>query len=227
MFTRHVLVKSNAHPFPSCNLPTELLHLPRSNDSAPISFAHCRPPKSSLRTLEASGMMLGLAPSTHLSQTETPTLLQQLVEQKIIERGIFSVMLINGQEGVLSVGGTGAEAVDFVEAQTRRQLDQIGALEKTTTTVTGQISSTDMNTMLKREIEADTTIAQDPTPDWRSGWKWSKVQGAEGWWQVLMQGVWVDGSKVLKNQPVVIDVRPAPLLLSPPLPPSSLLPTTR
>lgn len=171
--------------------------------------------------------MVGLAPSTHLSQTETPTLLQQLVEQKIIERGIFSVMLINGQEGVLSVGGTGAEAVDLVEAQTRRQLDEIGALERTTTAVTGQSASTDMNTMLKREIEADTTIVQDPTPDWRSGWKWSKVQGAEGWWQVLMQGVWVDGSKVLKNQPVVIDVRPAPLLLSPPLPPSSLLPTTR
>lgn len=162
--------------------------------------------------------MLGLAPSTHLSQTKTPTLLQQLVEQKIIERGVFSVMLINGQEGVLSVGGTGAEAVDMVEAQTRRQLDEIGALERTTSPVTGQTASPDVHPILKREIEADTTIVQDPTPDWRSGWKWSKVQGAEGWWQVLMQGVWVDGSRVLKNQPVVIDVRPAPLLphLNPP-----------
>ena len=161
-------------------------------------------------------MMLGLAPSTHLSQTKTPTLLQQLVEKKIIERGIFSVMLINGQEGVLSVGGTGAEAVDLVEAQTRRQLDQIGALEMTTTG-TGQTAST----ILKRATESDMTAVQDPTPDWRSGWKWSKVQGAEGWWQVLMQGVWVDGSKVLKNQPVVIDVRLPPPPSSP-LPPSHL-----
>jgi hypothetical protein len=37
-------------------------------------------------------------------------------------------------------------------------------------------------------------------------WKWSMVQGAEGWWQILMRGIWVDGIKVLDNQPVVLDV---------------------
>ena len=155
--------------------------------------------------------MLGLAPSRHLSQTETPTLLQQLLEEKVIERSIFSIMLINGQEGVLSIGGTGAEAVDYVEVQTRKQLDELGALERMA--VIGQTASTDVKSIAKRETESD-MIAQDPSADWRTGWKWSKVQGAEGWWQILMQGVWVDGSKVLKNQPVVIDVRR--LLSSPP-----------
>jgi len=156
-------------------------------------------------------MMLGLAPSQHLSQTKTPGLLQQLLEKKTIERSIFSIMLINGQEGVLSVGGTGAEAVDIVEAQTRKQLDEIGALERTA--ITSQPVRTDIETLVKRETDSE-LVAQDPSPDWRTGWKWSKVQGAEGWWQILMQGVWVDGSKVLKNQPVVIDVRLAPSPLS-------------
>ena len=42
--------------------------------------------------------------------------------------------------------------------------------------------------------------------EWEKEWKWTKTQGADGWWQVLMQAVWVDGIKVLKNQAVVFDV---------------------
>lgn len=161
-------------------------------------------------------MMLGLAPSHHLSQTGTQTLLAQFLETKTIARSIFSIMLINGQEGVLSVGGTGAEAVDYVEAQTRKQLDDIGALQRTA--VTDQPLSTDINSIVKRGSEPGMTEHDPNAPDWRTGWKWSKVQGAEGWWQTLLQGVWVDGSKVLQNQPVVIDVRfpliPIPIPLS-------------
>ena len=41
---------------------------------------------------------------------------------------------------------------------------------------------------------------------WKDDWEWTKVQGAEGWWQILMQGVWVGGSRVLQNQAAVIDV---------------------
>lgn len=216
MLTLLLTVNSNAHPYPSCTLPTELIHLPKSHGSVPISFAHCRPSKSSLATLAASGMMLGLAPSHHLSQTGTPTLLAQFLATKTIARSIFSIMLINGQEGVLSVGGTGAEAVDYVEAQTRKQLDEIGALQRTA--VTDQPPSTDINTIVKRESEPGTTARDPNPPDWRTGWKWSNVQGAEGWWQTLLQGVWVDGSKVLQNQPVVIDVRFPLIPLSPPHP---------
>ncbi|KAI9879838.1 MAG: hypothetical protein M1830_006861 [Pleopsidium flavum] len=203
-------VKSNAHPFPACTLPTELMHLPMTNNSLPISFAHCRPSKSSLYTLLASGTMLGLAPSEHLSQTRTPSLLKQLLEKKFIERDIWSLMLINGREGVLSIGGTGAEAVDLVQKQTREELDRIGELERAATNVQAGGKA-----ILKRDLGPD-TVNQEQSIDWRDGWRWSKVQGAEGWWQILMQGVWVDGSKVLKNQPVVIDLN-TPFILAPPL----------
>ena len=149
--------------------------------------------------------MLGLAPSEHLSQTKTPSLLEQLLEKNIIERSVFSVMLINGQEGVLSIGGTSADAVDLVQEQTRQELDRVGELERAT--VSGETPPNEVQSTMKRDLESDMAV-QEQSLDWRSGWKWSKVQGAEGWWQILMQGVWVDGSKVLKNQPVVIDVRP-------------------
>lgn len=142
--------------------------------------------------------MLGLAPSEHLRQVKAPSLFQQLLEKNIIHDGVFSIMRINGQEGVLSVGGTSAEAVTLVQEQTRRQLDRLGELERGV--VNGQTD------IAKRDPESS-LATQEHASHWRSGWKWSKVQGAEGWWQILMQGVWVDGSKVLKNQPVVIDVR--------------------
>lgn len=58
--------------------------------------------------------------------------------------------------------------------------------------------------------------AQAFLPSWRDDWKWSPVEGAEGWWQTLMRGVWVDGTKVLKNQPCVIDIN-TPFILAPPL----------
>ena len=110
-------------------------------------------------------------------------------------------MLINGQEGVLSVGGTSAPAVQLVEKQTTNELDNLGALER------GEAPAEIDIPILKRGLQSSEKNMVKPRElDWENGWKWSKVQGAEGWWQILMQGVWVDGSKVLKNQPAVIDV---------------------
>lgn len=147
--------------------------------------------------------MLGLAPSEHLSQTKTPMMFKQLLERGVIERPIWSLMLINGQEGVLSVGGTSAPAVQLVEKQTNAELDTLGALERGETPAGAGIP------ILKRGLRsAKDNIVKPREVDWENGWKWSKVQGAEGWWQILMQGVWADGSKVLKNQPAVIDVSP-------------------
>ena len=60
------LVKSNKHPYPTCSLPTDMFYLPTVKNSVPLEFTHCRPSKSSLKTLEASGSTLGLAPSEHL-----------------------------------------------------------------------------------------------------------------------------------------------------------------
>lgn len=201
------LVESNDHPFPRCGLPSETVHLPTVNTSLQISFAHCRPSKSSLKTLQASGAMLGLAASTSLSQTKTPSLLKQLVEKGMIERDIWSLLLINGREGVFSVGGTAAEAVEMVDRETREELDKIGELERQA----AQVSSAQEK--VKRDLtkKGKALELKRGLENWSASWKWSKVQGADGWWQILMQGVWTDGSRVLKNQPVILDVRPSQL----------------
>lgn len=191
------LEKSFDHPYPTCTLPTDSFHLPTINAVVPLSFAYCRPSKFSVDTLGPSGSILGLAPSEHLRQTGSTSLLKQLLAKGIIERPIFSLMLVNGEQGVLSIGGTGARAVDLVEQQTKDELDYIGAAE----------GGTSLNDPSKALVPRGMTKRiLDTRSDWEDGWKWSKVQGAEGWWQILMHGVWVDGSKVLQNQAAVIDV---------------------
>ena len=194
-------VKSNARPFPRCSLPTDNFYLPTLETTVPLAFAHCRPSKSSSQTLGPSGSLLGLAPSPHLSQIDAPTLLGQLLDKNIIERPIFSIMLINAQEGVLSIGGTAAKAVEMVVRQTQKELDSLA------TPVAS--SDEDSRTLVKRRLRKASTLNSEMVSgnaNWQEGWRWSKVQGAEGWWQILLQGVFIDGTKVLKNQPVVIDV---------------------
>ncbi|KAL9112202.1 MAG: hypothetical protein Q9187_007821, partial [Circinaria calcarea] len=198
-------VKSHAHPFPGCGLPTDSIYLPQTDDSVPLAFAYCHPSKSSAATLGPSGSLLGLAPSEHLRQMASPTFLKQLLDKGVIRRNVFSILLINGNEGVLSIGGTAAQAIRLVEQQTRDELDRVGMAEA---------GLNKHQELLKRGSE-DVTSIYTRGSDWREGWSWSKVQGAEGWWQVLMQGVLVDGVRVLKNQPVVIDIN-SPFILAPP-----------
>ena len=106
-------------------------------------------------------------------------------------------MLINGREGVLSIGGTTAGAVELVDQQTKEELDRAGDINPA--------SPQDSLGLARRGLRK-TSEFKSRQSEWQEGWKWSKVQGAEGWWQILMQGVYVNGDKVLKNQPVVIDV---------------------
>ena len=158
--------------------------------------------------------MLGLAPSDQLSQTGSKRLLQQLLDEGAIERPIFSLMLINGHEGVLSIGGTGAQAVQMVDKQIAAELDRAGAQERVKTTVqenseTSGVGSSTLVTdddLMNRDVKPNHKKFKRQA-DWEDGWTLNKVQGAEGWWQTLMHGVWVDGSKVLQNQAVVLDVR--------------------
>ena len=216
-------VKSNIHPYPTCSLPTDIFHLPTVNTQLPLSFAYCRPLKVSRKTLEASGSTLGLAPSGQLSQTGSTSLLKQLLDANAIERPVFSLMLLNGHEGVLSVGGTGARAVQLVDKQTRDELDRVGAVERGAIPPplnndgldrTGKVERgrgpplPDSNGLVKRGARGSKGVVSRQA-DWEEGWTWNKVQGAEGWWQILLQAIWIDGSKVLKNQAVVIDVSPS------------------
>ncbi|KAL8853822.1 MAG: hypothetical protein Q9221_001293 [Calogaya cf. arnoldii] len=221
-------VKSNQHPYRSCTLPTDVFHLPTVGKTIALPFAYCRPLKGSQDTLQASGSMLGLAPSKNLRQIDTTFLLHQLLKERIIERPIFSLMLVSGNEGVLSIGGTSAQAAEMVSKQTAEQLDRAGAQEKINAftaengkTLEGGTNSLDKTSvpeekiiLHKRRDEAHGFRAK--RAEWNDGWTWSKVQGAEGWWQTLMQGVWVGGSRVLQNQAVVIDIN-TPFILAPPL----------
>ncbi|KAI9868818.1 MAG: hypothetical protein M1813_004669 [Trichoglossum hirsutum] len=192
-------VPSDNFPFPNCCVPTDAITLPTINTPVPFSFALCRPPKSSLQTLLPSGSVLGLAPSKSLSQTKADGFLKQILDKGIVGNGLWSIMLIDGQTGVFSVGGTGVEAVKMVKQQTITALDKLGEIER-----------------LQRENDGEGKVDEGKIVKRDEDWKWTKVQGAAaGWWQILMQGVWIDGSKVLKNQPVVIDLN-TPFILAPP-----------
>lgn len=193
-----ILGQSGNRPFPYCNQVTDTFHLSRSQATVSLSFPHCRPSKSSLDTLGPSGSLLGLAPSTHLSQIKSPSFMRQLLEKEIVKLPIFSILLINAEEGVLTVGGTASNIVEKVVQQTKDELDRLGA----------------MNAELKeRDSPSSDPAFQIRQSDWHTSWRWTKLQAAEGWWQILMQGVWINGIKVLKNLPVVLDVRkpPSPL----------------
>ena len=87
-------------------------------------------------------------------------------------------MLINGHEGVLSIGGTAVKAIEMVVAQTELELDKIGALER------GEALPTISSSSLEKRAHQskDTTSG---VKGWLDEWAWSKVQGAEGWWCVL------------------------------------------
>ena len=124
ILTALATAKSSERPYPACTLPNDEFHFPTINQSVSLSFAYCRPQKFTRKTLGPSGSILGLAASKHLAQTKSGSLIAQLVQNKVIERPIFSLMLINGREGVLSLGGTSAAAVDMVVKQTKAELDR-------------------------------------------------------------------------------------------------------
>ncbi|KAL9595917.1 MAG: hypothetical protein Q9219_006143 [cf. Caloplaca sp. 3 TL-2023] len=166
--------------------------------------------------------MLGLAPSKHLRQIETPFYLHQLLEKGIVERPVFSLMLISGYEGVLTIGGTAVQAAHMADKQTAEELDRAGAQEKIDafTKENGETLENSVISLGQAKPSEEKIILQKRAVDvkdfrateanWEDGWTWTKVQGAEGWWQTLMQGVWVGGRRVLQNQAVVIDVRMEP-----------------
>jgi hypothetical protein len=196
-----------------------------------VSLAHCRPPKSSLLTLLPSGCVLGLAPSDSLSQTgqtDSDRLVKQLLDKGAIQRNLWGLTLLNGHEGLLSLGGTAAEKVDEIEDETNAALEKLAELERTQAknrvaeekteeeapklkrslgSNLGSNAAAANGIVARRKVEhGKHKMVKSRTGNWEDTFKWSKVQGAQGWWQTLMSGVYVDNSKVLKNQPVIMDV---------------------
>lgn len=133
------------------------------------------------------------------------SILKQLLEKGSIGRPIFSLMLINGHDGVLSAGGTAARAIEKVMSQTEAELNSLGDAEKEQVAAVPIDRTKGLVLLVKRGKHHHEIVSRQE--EWKEGWAWTDVQGAEGWWQILMRGVWVGGSKVLKNQAVVVDVR--------------------
>lgn len=252
----------NIIPFPNCGFPNDLTLLPTANISFNIQFAHCKPRRQSLDTLGPSGALLGLAPSKSLSQMgdEIPGFIDQLVKNNIIESEVFSLHLINSEQGILSVGGTIADAIARVEERIEGFLGKphdypvpehvVDPVQDAADYANGaseaqmasnqnqgppQLPERDLHLQkrgeedvhLQKRAEEDSNAILVPTwddlsplnragrakpkgvsqPSWRDGWKWSPVEGAAGWWQILMRGIWADQVKIMKNQPCIIDVR--------------------
>ncbi|KAJ8060561.1 hypothetical protein OCU04_010876 [Sclerotinia nivalis] len=252
--------------FPGCRCGKDVVGLPLGIDIfdglkgeryIPVSFAHCRPQKQWVGSLGKSGASLGLAIGEGLGQVGgwKRGLLGQIVRSGVVDTEVWSLMLLNGHEGVFSVGGSSVKAVREVEGrieQELRKLDaggfQPGHSELTKLDVGGlqpennelkKIDGTGLQSghdELRRNVElglmkrdengfgnseklttTDESIlgTHDLKRNDESVWEWSRVRGADGWWEILMKGIWVDGNKVLQNQPIVLDVN-TPYIVGPP-----------
>lgn len=230
--------------FPGCRWGKDVVGFPLGLDMfdglkgeryIPVSFAHCRPQKQWVGSLGKSGAGLGLAVGEGLGQVGgwTGGLLGQMVKNEVVDTEVWSLLLINGYEGVLSVGGTSVEAVREVEGMIGKQLEKLdgggvqtgpGDLKNSDTNglQSGDDGSTNLDVFgfqsqhdeLKRNTELGlmkrdggmSSNNDESKPNDESVWEWSKVRGTDGWWEILMKGIWVDGNKVLQNQPIVLDV---------------------
>ena len=192
--------KSFNHPYPTCFLPSELFHLPTVNISLHLPFGLRRPSEFGLHTLGASGSTLSLEFSENFSLTGS-SLLKLLLDREIIKRPIFSLILIDSEAGILSIGGTAARAIETVVSQTETKLDRLGGkgdVEKPKARKEKELPPS-----AKRGRTGKGIVSRQA--DWEEGWAWNGVQGADGWWWLLMRGIWVDGSRMLRNQAVVVD----------------------
>ncbi|QSZ34321.1 hypothetical protein DSL72_005912 [Monilinia vaccinii-corymbosi] len=238
--------------FPGCRWGQDVVGLPLGIDIfdglkgeryIPIRFAHCRPQKQWLGSLGKSGASLGLAVGEGLGQVGgwKDGFLRQMLKSGVVDMEVWSLMLLNGHEGVLSVGGTSVKAVREVEARIEKDLEKLDAgvsqagQDELKRLNVDQLQSGDQgiqkldeaglqpgNGEFKKETELGlmkrdqmTLINNNLKPNEESVWEWSKVRGSDGWWEILMKGIWIDGNKILKNQPIVLDIN-TPFIIGPP-----------
>lgn len=110
--------------------------------------------------------------------------------------------LLDSESGVLTVGGSIAREVEKAKIQAELELSNFG----------NPIANSDW---ISKQTETRLEQSVSSALPWDSHFKWTNLQGAAGWWTTLMSGVWVNGAKVLKNQPVLFDVQ-CPFILAPP-----------
>ncbi|KAK5070380.1 hypothetical protein LTR64_000051 [Lithohypha guttulata] len=200
---------SNNYVHPICRTPTDVFHL-RSSASSPIRLTVpvCQPGKYSSHTLASSGTILGLAPpssSRPLSRlSKTKTLLEQLQDENLIDHNIVSIALFDSTTGVLSLGGTIAALVEEVRIRTEKELTYLDRLD-----------IPEERAKMEAEIAGYMFFAMPPGSTHKDHFKWVDTSNmVAGWHQALMTGIWVNGVKVLKNQPVLFDIN-CPFIIAP------------
>ena len=125
----------------------------------------------------------------------------QLIEKEIIDLPMWSLVLLNGQDGLFSMGGTPVATIREVEKETQ---DLLNGKKSEKQEITHE--------ELKRSMQLEKRAAEYTPPTDESSstaWKWLKVRGSDGWWQIRLHGVWVEGTKIEYNQPAILDVRPS------------------
>lgn len=162
----------------------------------------CMPPKTSSLTLAASGSVIGLSPGGSLSRIQAPGLVDQLKQSSATSRACWSITIIDSDTGVLSLGGTIAKEIEEAKLRAQTELKHYGQFLATPAWVQEQV-----DLALRLSMPDGSPMEQH--------FRWSQLSGSAGWWTSLMPGVWVNGVKVLKNQPVLFDVQ-CPFVLAPP-----------
>jgi hypothetical protein len=173
--------------YPTCRQPTDTIHFPAIYRAVPIFFAHCKPEKYSVQSLVPSGAYLGLAPGLSLSQAKTKSLLTQVHDKGLIEAAIFSLMVVDGQYGVFTIGGV-SEKIQKLPSK-----DENGHIF-------------DENGRSQNEIMRSNQLAVNKIEEGKFDWKWMKRHNTEGWWTILIGKLWVNGARILEKQTVILDV---------------------
>jgi hypothetical protein len=205
--TPYHTVPNDVRVHPLCKQPSDTIHLTDLTNitSIPISLPMCSPSRSSRATLFKSGSVLGLSPSSSsssLSRLDSPPLLRQLVLKQVLTNEIFSLTLLDSAYGILSLGGTLAYQVEKANIRTKVEFDFLGDPDAT---------------MEKIDAKVTETLASAFPTDIEEQFRWVPIRGAaDGWWTTLLPGLWINGLKVLKNQPVLLDIQ-SPFILAPPL----------
>jgi hypothetical protein len=199
-------VPSGEHVHPLCQYPTDLFHLTRTPGQPPLpinlTFPMCSPSHSHSLTLLPSGALLGLAPpTTQLSRLNSPPLLTQIHNMNLLTHKISSLTLLTPTTGLLTLGSTIASHVVRASLSTEISLANFGNPLFTPEHIEKLVQE-EMSRSFPEDIEEQ--------------FHWVKVSGPRGRWTTLLSGVWVGGSKVLRNQPVLLDVN-CPFVLAPPL----------
>ena len=126
----------------------------------------------------------------------------QLKRRAAVADDIWSITVLDSETGVLTIGSTIAREMEQIKQRIELELNTYGDPVATPEWIGGQVDAAVKLSM------------PDGSPP-EKHFKWSPVSGASGWWTTLTSGIWVNGAKVLGNQPVVLDIQ-SPFILAPP-----------